>query len=769
MSDRFLLRCAVSLAAICTALPAHAQEAQEASEDAGLADIVVTAQRREESLQRAAVAVTAITGAALDSAGITEVVDLQKLVPALAVAPTGGTTSFFLRGVGTNSQNSFAENAVAFNFNGVYVARPSGPAGVFYDLARVEVVKGPQGTLYGRNATGGAINVIPRKPELGKFGGDIRAEYGNYDSKKASAALNIPIGNSAALRIAGQVVDRDGFLSDGYSDDRGEGVRASLLVEPAAGWSVLLVGDYFNQHGKGWGSVLLPNSRFAVPDINRHIGISSPEAQAAIRTLASTLFAPPFCGGPGGFVTSGCIDLPADNGFLDNQFYGLSATLEGDLGFATLTIQPAWRKSDINFVTYLPGFRGEVVEDAEQYSVEMRLSSNGNGPLRYVLGAFYFSEDQNALNFFRQGDLSTTRFTPNIKTESYAAFGQFTYSLTDTFRLVAGGRYTKETKDQLTATVSGGRPGPVNPPLGAPFPGALSFERFTWKAGVEWDAGPSSLVYADVATGFKSGGFFVAAPPENTFAPETLTAYTLGTKNRFFNNKLQLNLEAFYWDYTNQQITFVGGVRTAGGIFAQGSRTENAGKSRIYGLEAEVRFQPTRNDRFDMNVQYLNGKYNSLQTANFSATGAPVATGCTILGSRLANPGVPGNNARFFDLDCSGKPAVQAPEWTLGLGYERGFDVSDKMRLLLGARTSIESSRFLNANYREDEKQGSFMMSDAYVTLEGDGGRWTITGFISNIEDKEVLVRAGTRPILDFSVGTFAPPRTYGIRMGYSF
>ena len=286
---------------------------------------------------------------------------------------------------------------------------------------------------------------------------------------------------------------------------------------------------------------------------------------------------------------------------------------------------------------------------------------------------------------------------------------------------------------------------------------------------MEWDAGPSSLVYADVATGFKSGGFFVAAPPENTFAPETLTAYTLGTKNRFFNNKLQLNLEAFYWDYTNQQITFVGGVRTAGGIFAQGSRTENAGKSRIYGLEAEVRFQPTRNDRFDMNVQYLNGKYNSLQTANFSATGAPVATGCTILGSRLANPGVPGNNARFFDLDCSGKPAVQAPEWTLGLGYERGFDVSDKMRLLLGARTSIESSRFLNANYREDEKQGSFMMSDAYVTLEGDGGRWTITGFISNIEDKEVLVRAGTRPILDFSVGTFAPPRTYGIRMGYSF
>lgn len=769
MSNKSVIRWTVSLAALCAASPLFAQEAQVTQADEGITDIVVTAQRREESLQRAAVAVTAVTGADIADAGITELVDLQKLVPALAVAPTGGTTSFFLRGVGTNSQNSFSENAVAFNFNGVYVARPSAPAGAFYDLARVEVVKGPQGTLYGRNATGGAINVIPRKPDLGKFGGEVRAEYGNYDSKKASAALNLPIGNSAALRVAGQVVDRDGFLTDGYNDEKGEGVRASFLVEPSADWSVLLVGDYFNQHGKGWGSVLLPSATLNAPDLNDHVGISSPAALTAIRNLAAGVFAPPFCGGLGGFVTSGCIDLPADTGFLDNKFYGLSATIEGDLGFGKLTLQPAWRKTDINFVTYLPGFRGEITEKAEQFSFEARFASDHDGPLNYVLGGFYFKEDQNALNFFRQGDISTTRFTPNVNTESLAAFGQFTYKVTDALRLVAGGRYTKEAKDQLTATVSGGRPGPVNPPLGAPFTGALDFEKFTWKAGIEFDAGPSSLVYADVSTGFKSGGFFVAAPPENTFAPETLTAYTVGSKNRFFDNKLQLNVEAFYWDYTNQQITFVGGVRTANNIFAQGSRTENAGKSRIYGFEAEVRFQPSRNDKFDLNLQYLNGKYNSLRTANFSPTGAPVATGCTTLGSRLANPGVPGNNARFYDIDCSGKPAVNAPKWSLGLGYERGFDLTYSMRLLLGGRTSIESGRFLNPNYRPEERQGSFMMSDAYVTFEGDGGRWTITGFINNIEDEEVIVRSGSRPILDFSVATLAPPRTYGVRMGYNF
>ena len=155
---------------------ASAQQADVAVQDSaepandGLADIVVTAQRRTESLQRAALAVSAVTGDDLAKSGITETANLGKLVPSLVVQPTGGTTSFFLRGVGTSSQNSFSENAIAFNFNGVYVGRPTAPAGVFYDLERVEVVKGPQGTLYGRNATGGAINVLPKKPELGKFG-----------------------------------------------------------------------------------------------------------------------------------------------------------------------------------------------------------------------------------------------------------------------------------------------------------------------------------------------------------------------------------------------------------------------------------------------------------------------------------------------------------------------------------------------------------------------------------------------------------------------
>ncbi|MBC2663519.1 TonB-dependent receptor [Novosphingobium flavum] len=762
-----------SVAAIAVGThPALAQDAPakapaEEASAGGLAEIVVTAERRSESLQRTALAVSAVTGDDLAKLGVTDAAGIGRLVPALQVTPSGGNTSFNLRGVGTLAGNSFAENAVSFNFNGVFVSRPTGPAGVFYDLQRVEVVKGPQGTLYGRNATGGAINVLPSKPVLGELSGNIMLEGGNYNARKGVGAINIPLGSTVALRLATQIVDRDGFMSDGYDDERGEAARASLLIQPSSDWSFLLVGDYFNQHGKGQGEALIPTATFAAPALDRRIGGSDPLSIAAINAYAATIQAPPFCGGLGGFVRSGCIITPGSDGFQSNRNWGVSGTVEGNLGFGKLTVIPAYRRTEADFRTYLPGFLGRITDNSDQMSLEVRLSSNSDQRLRYVLGLFYFNEQQAADNYFAQGNLSTTRFTPRLKTESKAAFGQLTYDVTPTLRLVAGGRYTKENKSQVTSSISGGLPGVINPPLGPSFRGDLTFEKFTWKAGVEWDAAPRSLVYANVATGFKTGGFFVASPPDNTFAPEQLTAYTLGTKNRFMGNKLQVNLEAFYWDYKNQQVTFVGGIRTGAGIFAQGGTTVNAGKSRIYGAELELLFAPTPADRFGANIQYLNGKYNSLLTANFSNTGAPIPTGCTVVGSRLANPGV--NAARFYDTDCSGKPTVQSPKWIANLDYQHTFALGGDFALVAGARTSLSSSFFLNANFQENERQGAFMTSDAFLTLEGPGKTWSITGFVNNMEDKVIFARTGNRPVLNFSYATLRPPRTYGARVAYRF
>lgn len=762
-----------AIALIASAMPAVAQESTSSDAEAeGIVDIVVTAQRREETLQKAALAVSAVTGDDLSNAGISDTLGLSRLVPSLAVTPTGGTTSFVLRGVGTLGANSFAENAIAFNFNGVYVGRPTAPIGSFYDLERVEVVKGPQGTLYGRNATGGAINVLPKRPELGRFGGSAMLEFGNYSSKRGQAALNIPLGQTAALRLATQIVDRDGYLSDGYDDEKGEALRASLLLEPSEDFSALLVADYFHQGGIGGGHQLIPTATFAAPPLDDRIGGSDPRAATAIRAFAANIFAPPFCGGPGNFINSGCISIPGTDGFNDQTIWGISATIEGNLGFGKLTVIPAYRRTDSKYRMYLPGFRGEVSDLGDQVSVEARLASDGDGRLNYVLGAFYFWEKQTADNYFSQGLLSNTRFNPVLKTESFAAFGQLTFDVSETFRLVAGGRYTKENKNQFTSVFTGGLPLPQTPVPPAPFTttpfsGDLSFSKFTWKAGVEWDAGPQSLVYANVSTGFKSGGFFVAAPPNNTFAPEELTAYTIGTKNRFFDNKLQLNLEAFYWDYKDQQITFVGGIRGSTGIFAQGGTTVNAGQSRMYGVELDLIFAPTRNDLFSINLQYLDGKYDSLITAAFSPTGAPVVTGCTVLGSRAANPGV--NGARFYDTDCAGKPTINSPKWSVNLAYQHTFELGGGFKLTPGARAQIQSSQYFNVNYIEAEKQTGYAMADAFLTLDGPDRKWSLTAFINNITDEEVFARTGLRPILNFSIATLRPPRTFGVRGTVNF
>jgi iron complex outermembrane recepter protein len=776
MPKSVILKCTVAIAAISISTPTLAQQAAEdAATAGGLDEIVVTAQRRTESLQKAAVAVSAVSGDALINASISDPVGLSRLVPSLVVQPAAGTsTSLYLRGVGSQQGNSFGENPIALNYGGVFIARPSSLGGLFYDLERVEVVKGPQGTLYGRNATGGAINVIPRKPILGEFGGNASIEYGNYNSLKAGGALNIPLGENVAMRMATQIVERDGYLTDGYQDDSGRAVRASIFAKPADGLSILISGDYFHQGGKGIGSVLSPGSAFptgvsagySAPALSERIGGSDPRSVAALSTYAGTLFAPPFCGGFGGFVSSGCVAPPKGDGFVDSDYYGISAEIQGDLGFATLTVVPAYRRSDNRYDGYAPGFLTRTDEVSKQTSLEARISSNGDSAMQYVVGAYYFKEDQDALNFFNQGNISTAKFTPNLSTKSLAVFGQGTYNLTGSLRLVAGGRFTKEDRSQLTAFASGGLPGVILPTLGAPFTGEQEFKRFTWKLGVEADIGPASLLYANVATGFKAGGFFVASPPNNTFAPEKLTAYTVGSKNRFLDGRLQFNVEAFYWDYIDQQISFVGPVQS-GPVLVPGGVTINAGRARMYGVDTELRMKVGDRGLFSADFQYLNAKYKSLAYTALSASGGPIRNGCSVTNGRQANPGTP-IPSRLFDIDCSGFPTINSPEFSLNMGYDHEIPVAD-LTLVLGARTRIESSRFTNVEFLPEQKQGGYMTSDAFVSLEGPGKQWSLTAFINNIEDETILGGTVVRPVLQTVYSVLRPPRTYGIRASINF
>jgi iron complex outermembrane receptor protein len=736
------------------ASPAIAQQTSDSAPEGGLSDIVVTAQRRAEPLQKAAIAVTAVTGDALRSASVTQPEQLANLLPSIKVTPTGGTNNnVYIRGVGTTAANSFAENAVGVNLDGVYIGRPSGLSGLLYDLDRIEVLKGPQGTLYGRNASGGVVNVVTRKASLSGYSGTASIEYGNYDSKKLQAAVNLPLSQTLAVRLAGQYVDRDGYLSDGYDDEKAYGGRVNVLWQPISDFRVELTADYEHQGGNGGGGVLSPRNAAdtVTPRLSERVGGSDPRSVAALTSLY------------GPIVTSGTILPPRGDGYVNGETYGVSMTISADTGFGTLTFIPAYREIKPRFLSYRTGFYALNDETARQTSGEVRFASPEERRFQYVVGGYYYFLTQEFINYYVQGNSIGTRLQGHTTTESAAAFGQVRYSITDTLRLVGGARYTHEVK--VRNALSGSRaPLLPNAPLTSVV-GRKAFDNTSYRAGIEYDAAPRSLVYATVATGFKSGGFYTGVG-DATYRPERLTAYTLGTKNRFLNNRVGLNLEAFYWKYRDQQIAYIGPVQTGPGVYGAAGLVANIGQARMYGLDAELRVQLSRADSFSATGQYLNSKYTRFQFLTLSLTGAPLATACANTPSSALPIAAP---AKLFQLDCAGQTAINAPKWSSVLSYEHVFDLPGDMQLVGHLGTRIETGRFLNVEYLPGERQKGFHKSNASLTLKGGQGRWSLTGFIDNLENRTTINQATVRPVANAIYVGLDAPRTYGLRASVDF
>lgn len=255
---QFLLGTALALlpASLCAQVSPQSS-ASSATADGGLEEIIVTAQRREESLQRAAISVTAISGEGLLTRGVTTAQQLTQVAPALQVSPAAGPyTVFTIRSVSNFGGNAFSDPAIAVNVSGVYLSTPTAVHGLFYDLERVEVLKGPQGTLYGRNATGGAINILPQRARIGERSGTLNLEAGNHKRLAASGSVNLPVGERSALRAAYQIVQRDGYFSDGTEDESGKAARLSFRFALSDAFTVDIVGDYTHQGGRGGGATV---------------------------------------------------------------------------------------------------------------------------------------------------------------------------------------------------------------------------------------------------------------------------------------------------------------------------------------------------------------------------------------------------------------------------------------------------------------------------------------------------------------------------------
>ena len=759
----------------------------------GLGDIIVTAQRRAENLQRAAVAVDVVTGSDLAAAGITQAGRLGEQVPALTVQPTSTGNLIFVRGVGNFTLTPNSDPAIAFNYDGVYVGRPTGTNGVFYDLERVEVLKGPQGTLYGRNATGGAINVIPTQPQIGELSAYATASYGNYDTIIAEGAVNAPLGENGAIRLSGSVSDHDGYLRDGTNDDKTRALRVQLKSRLTPSLTVRAAFDYARVGGVGFQSSYLGNylynpvaGAYAFRPANLPLseGFFTPRAQAyrvtvpvnpAFRTLNALDFYP----------------------FQRNNFYGANAQIDYDTGAGTLTIVPAWRYASLNYFSAAGGFPYRQREKDEQYSLEARFTGNRIGFLDYTLGAFYFHEQINlrtALSLGAAANFLTNRFT----TESVAPFARLTAHLSDRLRLVGGVRYTDdrkrftgttigntivctrspvlgcpntplfpfvETQDQIPfrTPVAGGAPVPTfanGVPTGAIVVRAdridnnrLKNDRVTYRGAIEFDLAAQSLLYGSVETGYRSGGFNPATGFES-YEPEYITAYTVGLKNRFFDNRVQLNVEAFWWKYRNQQVSAVRNDlagRTA-------NITQNIGSSRIRGVEVEARVLATRTTLLSADVQYLDADNRDFvyQQAN---SGAPPLTGCAYALNTTSN---------LYNVDCSGFQAYNSPKWTVNLAAQQTLELGD-YKLVPGVDTQHRTKRYIGFQYLPTQYLPSVWQTNAQIAFGPADDHWSISAFVRNIENNRTTTSSGLHPLANILVSTTTAPRTYGGRLSVKF
>lgn len=785
--------------AIVSTLPltalAQTAAAAPADEVVGLEEVVVTAQRREESSQRAAVAIDVVSGNELVEAGVTQVGRLNDLVPALSVQPTSTGNLVFIRGVGNFTVTPNSDPASAFNYDGVYVGRATGTSGVFYDLERVEVLKGPQGTLYGRNATGGAINVIPVQPRFGERTGSFIASYGNHDALTGEAAVNLPIGEDVAVRLSGSRVTHDGYLRDGTTDQDDWSLRGQVKARLGEDVTVRLAADYANIGGVGT-SVSYYGHYLFNPVAGRYAFVRAPtDAAEGVFTPAAQTYRQTIPAGPAGRRLTPLDFRP----FQDSDFYGVNAELNWDLGFGTLTVVPAWRKAEEDYLSSAGAFAYRQRQTSEQTSLEARLNGARIGMFDYVVGAFFYDEDislDTSLSLAAAANFLDNTYS----TRSIAPFGRLTAHVSDKLRLVGGLRYTEDKKTFSGTTIGNtivcavrvaGVPtcptvplfpfvdGIQNSPIplpaanGAPRPilvggvptGAivvrsdrldsnrLTSDRVTWRAAVEFDAGPASLIYASVESGYRSGGFSPATGFD-TFEPETLTAYTIGAKNRFLDNRLQVNVEGFWWDYKNQQISAVRNDldgRTA-------NITQNVGSARIRGVEVEGRFLVTPNTLISTDVQYLDTKNKDFvyQQAN---TGTPPLVGCGYSLNAATN---------IYNVDCTGLSTYNSPRWTVNLGIQQTIPVGD-FQVVLRADTQYKTKRYAGFAYLQEQLLPSVWRSNAQVTFGPQDEQWSVSAFVRNIENNRTVAFSSTTPLANALVAGTAPPRTYGLRAAVSF
>ena len=625
----------------------------------------------------------------------------------------------------------------------------------FFDIERVEVLRGPQGTLYGRNSTAGVVNLITARPQFDLSGG-VDVTYGNHDSLFATAFVNLPVNKTLALRLAGNIDRRDNFVingsGDGYDYDpykKNAAVRASLLWQPTSDISLFVVGDYAELKGTRINSVPTTNFFTGAAPVDPAGNDTQPNMPSYFDSDAE--------------VQRTNTTVQQWEPYNNNADKGVSAELNWDFGPATFTYLGSYRESSRESHSTISGGLNRATFDGDywQTSHEARLAFGGDGPLSAQVGAYYFKEESGIAFFILDPQNLgfppfATRFGfPQDPTTAInrSAFGQATYEVVPNLRLTGGIRYSNDKKSRVGATVFDTTPGAV--------PGdrvvlqvndaERTFDKVTWRLGVDYDS-PVGLLYASVSTGYKAGGFndgCLAGPDaapqcvytenELFYQPETITAYEAGAKFRF--GDVNLNLTGFHYDYSGLQLSQIGDFGGCGTC----QLTTNAAGAEINGIEMDGSWEPMDDLLIHFGLNWLDAHYSDYTPSRVVGTDS-------------------------ITLDYSGRPLARSPEWSgnLGANYTLylagGANVAFDVGTRFSDRYDLTDIGNLIAYY-----QPSFTKTDASITYNAADDAFYIGAFIENIEDEIVLTSAGYGNRGSDGTVAFADPQTYGIRAGFRF
>lgn len=716
--------------------PAKASPTSAATQQADPYDIVVTARRSAERLQQVPIAITAVSPEQVKALNLTDTRDLVKVAPSLGFTQ-GSTTklqNFVVRGVGTFVNSDGFDQSVGVAFDGVSLARPGGSIADLIDIERVEILEGPQGMLFGRNASAGLINIISKKPELGSTSLSGRFSYGSYNEVKAEAVANIPLGNTVAARLVAWHSGHDGYVhrlprNDDIGSKNSHGIRLQTLWEPSDAARLTLMGEYVRANQD---PVVTTIREFT----SNAAGVRNFELGAGIVP------------GPGNETTS-------SNNNIFNRSRSLAFSAEGqyDLNGPTLTVLGAYRNIRVADQFDSPSSGSPVYLNNQidrlryhQSSIELRLNSDPASKLKYVGGLIYYTfKLHDAFDLNTQGAVPTPvsfRALADQNSKHYGIFGEVTYPITSGFRAILGARRSWDrvsadfSRDYLNPPVS------VIPPFNGPGAAfgpfaASSFVKdseWSYRAGLQLDVARDVLLYSTISRGYKAAGNDIGFTISSAIysanqlrvAPEISHNYEVGLRSQFLDRRLTFNLTAFHEVFSDFQIS--ARAPLPGVIFT----IQNAKQLKSTGASASLDARLGSGITLSGSAAYVNARYTDYSNGT-CYPGEPAAPAGTALVRGLCVNG---------SQSLNGLPLQNAPKWRANAAIRyQSKSFGPGLNLSTEAGLQYLSNQVFGAVADPRERQSAYTTVNLSAGIGSDDGRWRVSVFGTNIFDQKFISR----------------------------